>query len=103
MPVEEQVVSIFAGTRGYLDDLHTSDVRRFESELLEYVRTQRADVLGEIRSTGGLDEDALGRVVTDFKGRFQSSDGKDDEMVEHTDAEAMRAAAEASFDNTNAG
>jgi F-type H+-transporting ATPase subunit alpha len=103
MPVEEQVVSIFAGTRGYLDDLHTSDVRRFESELLEYVRTQRADVLGQIRSTGALDEDALGRVVTDFKGRFQSSDGQDDEMLEHTDGEAMRAASEAGFDNTNAG
>ena len=39
MPVEEQVVSIFAGTNGYLDDIPVADVRRFEAELLEYVRS----------------------------------------------------------------
>ena len=39
MPVQEQVVSIFAGTNGYLDDLEVGDVRRFETELLEDVRT----------------------------------------------------------------
>ena len=38
MPVEEQVVSIFAGTGGYLDDIPVDDVRRFEDELLEFVR-----------------------------------------------------------------
>ena len=38
MPVEEQVVSIFAGTRGYLDDVPVADVRRFETELLEFFR-----------------------------------------------------------------
>ena len=52
MPVAEQVVSVFAGTRGYLDDIPTEDVRRFESELLEYVRTRRADLLDGITSTG---------------------------------------------------
>ena len=40
MPVEEQVVSIFAGTNGYLDDLPVGDVRRFEAELLESFRTR---------------------------------------------------------------
>ena len=38
MPVEEQVVSIFAGTRGYIDDVPVADVKRFETELLEYFR-----------------------------------------------------------------
>ena len=40
MAVEEQVVSIYAGTNGYLDDIPTSDVRRFEAELLDYMRTR---------------------------------------------------------------
>ena len=38
MPVEEQVVAIFAGTRGYIDDVPVADVKRFESELLDYFR-----------------------------------------------------------------
>src|SRR5277367_5215711 len=42
MSVEEQVVSIFAGTTGYLDDIPTSDVGRFETELLDYMRTRKA-------------------------------------------------------------
>src|SRR5438034_9598558 len=49
MPVEEKVVSIFAGTRGFIDDIPTGDVRRFEAELLEYFRSQQPDVLKEIR------------------------------------------------------
>jgi len=52
MPVEEQVVSIFAGTKGYLDDLPASDVVRFEKELLEYVRTTHSSLLAEIKSAG---------------------------------------------------
>src|SRR5438270_13779362 len=42
LPVEEQVVSIFAGTQGFIDDLDIADVRRFETELLEDVRTRNA-------------------------------------------------------------
>src|SRR5947199_2131797 len=58
LPVEEQVVSIFAGTRGFIDDIPVSDVRRFEAELLEYFRSQQPDVLKEIRESGSLpDED----------------------------------------------
>ena len=71
MPVEEQVVSIFAGTKGFLDDLDPADVRRFETELLEDIRTRHADMLDEIRGGGGLPEDALQQAVSDFKSRFQ--------------------------------
>src|SRR5881394_2666612 len=52
MPVELQVVSIFAGTNGYLDDLPVEDVRRFESELHDFFRTRKADLLAAIRDTG---------------------------------------------------
>ena len=54
MPVEEQVVSIFAGTNGYLDDIPSSDVSRFETELLDYMRTRKADLMATIRDTGAL-------------------------------------------------
>src|SRR5882672_7546980 len=54
MPVEEQVVSIFAGTGGYLDDIPVGDVKRFEKELLEWVSTRHRDVLDSIRETGAL-------------------------------------------------
>jgi len=40
LPVDEQVVSIFAGTRGFLDDLDVADVRRFEGGLLDEVRSR---------------------------------------------------------------
>src|SRR5882724_9287547 len=45
MPVEEQIVSIYAGTNGFLDDIPTSDVKRFENELLDFVRTRHTDLL----------------------------------------------------------
>ena len=50
MPVEEQVVSIFAGTNGYLDDLPVGDVRKFEAELLEFLRSRHSGLLDEIRN-----------------------------------------------------
>src|SRR6266540_3025340 len=52
VPVEEQVVGIFAGTKGYLDDLPVADVKRFESELVEFMRTGHGSLLEEIRMSG---------------------------------------------------
>ncbi len=71
MPVEEQVVSIFAGTRGYLDDVAVADVRRFESELLDVMRSRHAGLLAEIRAKGV--PDALADAVKAFKDQFRSS------------------------------
>ena len=49
MPVEEQVVSIFSGVRGYLDRVATNDVVRFEQGLLAQIRSAGADILSSIR------------------------------------------------------
>jgi F-type H+-transporting ATPase subunit alpha len=68
MPVEEQVVSIFAGTRGYLDDVPAGDVRRFEAGLLEYMRSRQASLLSELR--GGAVPDALADAVQAYKDQF---------------------------------
>jgi len=70
LPVEEQVVSIFAGTRGFLDDLEVFDVRPFESALLEDVRSRQSSMLAGIRDGGQLPSDELTAAVTDFKERF---------------------------------
>ncbi len=69
--VEEQVVSIFAGTRGYLDDLEVKQVGPFEDHLLEAFRTQHRDILDDIRTTGKLPEgDRLGKAIEGVKASF---------------------------------
>jgi F-type H+/Na+-transporting ATPase subunit alpha len=74
LPVELQVISIFVGTQGYLDDLPVEDVRRFEAELHDYFQTRHADLLATIRDTGQLPEEAeLKEAVDDFKSMFQPS------------------------------
>jgi F-type H+-transporting ATPase subunit alpha len=73
LPVEEQVVSLFAGVRGFLDDLDIADVRRFEDGLLEDARGRLSSVLASIREGGALPEDELTKAVTSFKERFQAS------------------------------
>lgn len=68
MPVEKQVVSIFCGTNGYLDDIEVSDVVRFESEFFSYMERSHADILKEIVDTGDLDDELLERLHTAVKG-----------------------------------
>ena len=71
MPVEEQVVSIFAGTKGYLDDISVSNVRRFENEFLDHMRTRHASVLAGIRQDAKADVPKdLGEIVVAFKKTF---------------------------------
>ncbi|HET9646840.1 MAG TPA: F0F1 ATP synthase subunit alpha [Microlunatus sp.] len=77
-PVEEQVVSVWAGINGQLDEVPLDDVLRFEQELLEYLR-HNSDVLGNIRETKNFDDDtaeSLKRSISEFKNSFQTSEGK---------------------------
>jgi F-type H+-transporting ATPase subunit alpha len=74
MPVEEQVIVIFAGTGGYLDDIPVADVSRFENDLLDWVRARRPELLDEIRTTGEL-PDGVEVAVKDFKLEFSPSQG----------------------------
>lgn len=77
-PVEEQVVSIWAGTNGKLDEVPVPDVLRFESELLEHLR-RNSDVLTTLRETNQLSDDtvaALDREIDAFTKGFQTSDGR---------------------------
>ena len=72
--VAEQVVSIFAGTQGLLDDLPVKDVARFESGLLQHIRDQHADILETITASGEMPNelaDKLTQVVRDYKTQFK--------------------------------
>ena len=76
MPVQEQVVVLMAGTRGYLDRIPVSDVLRFESELLEHFNSRHQAVLEDIVSSGKIaDEDAFERMIKEFADGFTPTDG----------------------------
>ena len=82
MKVEEQVVSLFAGTQGYLDNIPVDDVGRFENGLLDLVKSQHSGLLSEIVSTGAVDEDALKSIITAYAENFETSDGSSGISVE---------------------
>jgi F-type H+/Na+-transporting ATPase subunit alpha len=72
LPVQEQVVSIYAGTRGYLDPIAVDDVRRYESELLDWFRTRYSDVLDGIKSSGNIpDAEAFETAIKEFAAQFK--------------------------------
>ncbi|MFN3215051.1 MAG: F0F1 ATP synthase subunit alpha [Acidimicrobiales bacterium] len=75
MSVQEQVVSLFAGTRGYLDTIAVEDVNRFETELLDHVRGRHGALLDGIASSGKVDEEELDGIVSAFADQFVRSDG----------------------------
>ena len=63
MPFEEQTASIFAGTNGYLDNVATTDVSRYEAAMLAYLRSDHADVLKAIRDSKDLGDDTKKALV----------------------------------------
>ena len=74
MPVEKEIVSIFCGSTGYLDDVEVADVARFESEFLTYMDRNHEGLLKEIAETGVLSDElieSLHEAVKSFKEQFQ--------------------------------
>jgi F-type H+-transporting ATPase subunit alpha len=75
-PMEEQVVAIFAGISGYLDDIPVEDVSRFQDEVREFLRAEGA-IYKEIRETGDLPDelaDRLSKEIEKFKQGFNVSE-----------------------------
>ena len=73
LPVEDQVVSIFAGVRGYLDNIEVSDVTHFAETLLARVRAEHGELLATIRDEGELSDDSdakLTSIMDDFAKTF---------------------------------
>lgn len=75
LPVENQVVIIFAGSNGYLDDLPVSAVTKFEAELYPYIEAKYPDIFEQIRNKKALDKDieeALDKALNEFKAIFSA-------------------------------
>jgi F-type H+-transporting ATPase subunit alpha len=78
-PVEEQVVSLWAGTTGQLDDVPVEDIRRFESEFLDYLRRDSGGILAAIRETKDLSGDTVTKLqdaIDGFRRGFEVTGGK---------------------------
>ncbi len=93
-PVENQVVSIWAGGNGYLDDVPVEDISRFEGDFLEFLKRSHAGVLQTIRESLDLAEDtvtALKDAIEEFRKGFETSSGEllstEDEQAEALEGE----------------
>ncbi|QIM19010.1 F0F1 ATP synthase subunit alpha [Leucobacter coleopterorum] len=85
-PVEEQTVSIWAGTKGFLDDVPVEDILRFEREFLDYL-SRNSEALNTLRKTNVLDDDIVAELeakVEKFKSEFRTSAGQS--LAEQFDA-----------------
>jgi len=76
VPVEEQVLVIFAGSNGYVDEIPVPEVQRYESELRGFFRASHADLLDTIRTSGKLPEgDAMDKALRTFNDGFDTGKG----------------------------
>ena len=70
MSVADQVISVFAGVNGYLDDLELSQVKAFEEDLSDLIKSSHSNILESINSTGNLDDEIknqLSSIIEEFK------------------------------------
>src|SRR6266705_558416 len=92
LAVEQQVVAVWAGTSGLLDDVPLEDIRRFEREFLDQLRRDKPGILTAIRETGELSDDtvtALKDAIEEFRRGFETSAG--DMLVTSEDEEQVEA------------
>jgi F-type H+-transporting ATPase subunit alpha len=94
MPVEEQAISLYAATRGALDPIPVTDVRRFERELIEWMSTRHGEMVSDIRTSGAIaDPSALDAAIAAFADSFQVTAGAGSEPdAEDLGTEENRAA-----------
>jgi len=88
-PMEEQAVSIWAGTTGKLDEVPVVDIRRFEAEFLDYLRRDHKAILDTIAETKALGDDtvtSLDDALGSFKEQFETSEGK---LLNEAESEAL--------------
>ena len=75
MTVAEQVISVFCGVKGYLDDIDLKDIAEFESKIIEKCKSDKPEIIEAIQSSGKLDDDKekiLVEVITQLKGTLKS-------------------------------
>jgi F-type H+-transporting ATPase subunit alpha len=97
MPVEEQVVSLYAGTKGYLDQIPVADVSRFETELLDWVKSRNPELLRTVVDEGTVDADELSSIVESFASQFVVTGGDEEEPTAEEQAAAEKAMVDSSY------
>jgi F-type H+/Na+-transporting ATPase subunit alpha len=89
MPVAEQVVAIFLGTKGHLDSVPVESVRRFETEFIDHVKGSHQEILDDIRESKALSDETSNKledVINQFKRGFDTAQGESVIPDEHVDA-----------------
>ena len=74
MTVSEQVISIFCGVKGHLDDIEQKNISNFENKIIEKCKSEKLEILESIKSTGKLEEDAekaLTEIIIELKKNFK--------------------------------
>jgi len=77
VPVERQVLAIYAATNGFMDEIAVKDIKRFERELLEYVDVNKKEILDEIRKSGQIGDELIEKIkqiVSEFNSKFKKSE-----------------------------
>lgn len=75
MTVAEQVISVFCGVKGYLDNVELKDIAEFEKKIIDKCKSDKPEIINSILSTGKLEEDTekmLVEVITQLKQNFKS-------------------------------
>ncbi|MHA5127989.1 F0F1 ATP synthase subunit alpha [Oenococcus oeni] len=93
MPVEHQVIVLYALTHGYLDDIDVSDIQRFQKELIDFVSGDKSykKIFAAIKKTGNLpDEKDINSAIDDFKKHFSKSVEPTDYVAPSTKQEANK-------------
>ena len=70
MTVAEQVISVFTGVKGYLDDVDLNKIKKFEKDILDKIKSEKPKIIDEIQSSGKLDENnekLLSEMIEDYK------------------------------------
>jgi F-type H+-transporting ATPase subunit alpha len=96
-PIEEQVVSIWAGTSGQVDDVPVEDIRRFEAEFLDHLRREKSGLLGAIRESKKFEDETragLEEAIAAFKNQFEPSNKENIPVGDETEDDAAAKAQE---------
>ena len=75
MTVAEQVISVFCGVKGYLDDVELKDIAEFETKIIEKCKSEKSEILESVLRSGKLEEDTeklLIEVIMELKKNFNS-------------------------------
>ena len=70
MTVAEQVVSVFTGVKGYLDDVELNKIKKFEKDIIEKIKSEKTEIIDFIESTGKLEENTeklLSQIIEEYK------------------------------------